>query len=149
MRIDRKKEINKIIENLDVGNWSFSDEREFIENLYVERFNCFLLIFSLFLTSGFANTFTVYKSVVFYVGGFILFLVWLPLYRAYKKHDRIMRIIFQNKTDHPANRIEAIMQLENYKPKYKVSKLMGVYIPWFCIFFVIAIALSISFDILK
>jgi len=92
-----------------------------MENLYVGRFNYFLVIFSLFLTAGFANTFTIYKSVVFYVGGFILFLVWLPLYRGYKKHDRIMRIIFRNKPDHPANKIESIMQLEGYKPKYKVS----------------------------
>lgn len=118
---DREKEIEKIVESLDVGVWSFSNEREFIENLYVGRFNYFLVIFSLFLTAGFANTFTIYKSVVFYVGGFILFLVWLPLYRGYKKHDRIMRIIFRNKPDHPANKIESIMQLEGYKPKYKVS----------------------------
>ena len=42
MERDRKKEIDKIVESLDVGGWSFSDEREFVENLYVGRFNCFL-----------------------------------------------------------------------------------------------------------
>jgi len=120
-----------------------------MENLYVGRFNYFLVIFSLFLTAGFANTFTIFKSVVFCVGGFILFLVWHPLYRGYKKHDRIMRIMFRNMPDHPANRIESIMQLEGYKPKYKVSKLIGVYIPWLCIFFLLAAALSISCDLLK
>ncbi len=149
MEANREKEIEKIVESLDVGGWSFSDEREFMENLYVGRFNYFLVIFSLFMTAGFANTFTIYKSVVFFVGGFILFLVWLPLYRGYKKHDRIMKIMFRNKLDHPANRIESIMQLEGYKPKYKVSKLMGVYIPWLCIFFLLAIALSISCGLLK
>jgi hypothetical protein len=149
METNRDNEIDRIVEALDVGAWSFSNEREFMENLYVGRFNYFLVIFSLFLTAGFANTFTVYKSVVFYVGAFILFLVWLPLLRGYKKHDRIMRIMFQNMPEHPANRIEAIMELEGFKPKYKVSKLMGVYIPWFCIFFLLAIALSISCSILK
>ena len=75
MEANKEEEIDKIVESLDIGGWSFSDEREFMENLYVGRFNYFLVIFSLFLTAGFANTFTIYKSVVFYVGGFILFLV--------------------------------------------------------------------------
>lgn len=149
MATNQEKKIEKIVKSLNVGSWSFSDEREFMENLYVGRFNYFLVIFSLFLTAGFANTFTTYKSVVFYFGGFILFLVWLPLYRGYKKHDRIMRIIFRNTPDHPANKIESIMHLEGYKPKYKASKLMGVYIPWLCILFILAIALSISCDLLK
>lgn len=149
MEANNESEVNNIVESLDLGDWSFSAEREFMENLYVGRFNYFLVIFSLFLTAGFANTFIVYKSVVFFVGSFILFLVWLPLYRGYKKHDRIMKIIFRNKRNHPANRIEAIMQLEGYKPKYKVSKLMGVYIPWSCILLLLVIALSIVCDILK
>ena len=90
----KNSEVDKLIDSLKVGDWSFSDEREFMENLYVGRFNYFLIVFSLFMTAGFANTFSSYKFLVFFVGALILFLAWLPLYRGYKKHDRIMRIMF-------------------------------------------------------
>jgi hypothetical protein len=137
-------EIDKIIGSLDAGEWSFSDEREFVENLFVGRFNFFLVVFSLFMTAGFANTFSTFKSLVFYVGALVLFFVWLILYRAYKKHDRIMRIIFGKKTEHPANKLEQILRIEGYKPKYRVSRLMGIYIPCLCISILIMIALAIT-----
>ncbi len=137
-----------MIKSLDVSDWTLSDEREFMENLYVGRFNYFLVVFSLFITAGFANAFQNYKYIVFYVGAFVLFLVWLLLYRGYKKHDRIMRIIFNDKKDHPAAIIEDIMKIEGYKPKYRVSRLMGVYIPWVCIGFLLFIAILVNFGIL-
>jgi len=123
-------------------------EREFIENLYVGRFNYFLLVFSLFMTAGFANAITPHKSAVFYVGAILLLLVWLPLYRGYKKHDRILRIIFQNREDHPANSIDRIMALEGYVPRYRVSLLMGVLIPWVCISTLLAFALLFTHGVL-
>lgn len=149
MESKSKKEIDDIVAALDVSGWTFADEREFMENLYVGRFNYFLVVFSLFMTAGFANNFTTHKSIVFYVGSIVLFLFWLLLYRGYKKHDRIMRIIFRQKPDHPANRIEKIMGLEGYEPKYKVSKLMGVYIPWLCILFLLTVAVSVTLGCLK
>lgn len=142
--MSNESEVESIISSLDIGDWSLSDEREFVENLYVGRFNYFVVVFSLFMTAGFANNFTTYKSLVFYVGAFILFLVWLLLHCGYKKHDRILRIIFRNKAEHPASRIEKIMELEGYKPKYHVSKLMGVYIPWLCILVLLGVAVAIS-----
>jgi hypothetical protein len=140
---------DEIIKSLDVSGWTLSDERELVENLYVGRFNYFLIVFSLFITAGFANTFQEFKSMVFYVGAFVLFLIWLLLYRGYKKHDRIMRIIFNNTKDHPAAKIESVMKIEGYKPRYKVSKLMGVYIPWVCISFLLAIAIFVNCGVLK
>ena len=142
-------EVDKLISSLKLGDWSFSDEREFMENLFVGRFNYFLVVFSLFMTAGFANTFTTYKSVVFLIGALILFLAWLPLYRGYKKHDRIMRIMFRNKVHHPGFKIERIMSLEGYKPKYRVSRIMGIYIPWLCIIILIAIGVCSICGILR
>lgn len=139
----------EIIESLDTFGWNLSDEREFMENLYVGRFNYFLVVFSLFITAGFANNFSNFKSIVFYVGAFILFLIWLLLYRGYKKHDLIMRIIFNDKKDHPVAKIEDILKIEGYKPRYRVSKLMGIYIPWICIIFLITIAILIDCNVLR
>ena len=121
-------------------------EREFMENLYVGRFNYFLIVFSLFMTAGFANAIALQnKSVVFYIGALVLLFIWLPLYRGYKKHDCIMKVIFRDRKDHPANAIERIMQVEGYVPQYRVSLLMGVLIPWLCIAILLAFALALSY----
>jgi hypothetical protein len=144
-----KENIESIIKSLDVSGWNLSQEREFLENLYVGRFNYFLIVFSLFVMAGFANNFKSFKSIVFYAGVVLLFMVWLLLYRAYKKHDRMLRLIFSDLKDHPAHKFENLMQLEGYNPKYKVSKFMGIYIPWFCIIFLLFSGIFIDAGILK
>ncbi len=146
MDLNSKEEL---IKSLETSGWNLSNERDFVENLYIGRFNYFLVVFSLFITAGFANNFNNFKYLVFYFGAFILFLVWLILYRGYKKHDRIMRIIFNDKKDHPASKIEAILKIEGYKPRYKVSRLMGVYIPWICIIFLLTAVILINVNVLK
>lgn len=133
-----------IITSMEVNGWTLSHEREFVENLFVGRFNFFLVVFSLFVTAGFANTFTTHKAAVFLAGASVLFLIWLTLYRGFKKHDRILRIIFKNKPEHPAYKIQKIMELEEGKPEYKVSYLMGIYIPWICIGLLLTAAVAIG-----
>ena len=144
-----KENIESIIKSFEVSGWNLSKEREFIENLFVGRFNYFLVVFSLFVMAGFANNFKSFKSIVFYAGVVLLFMVWLLLYRAYKKHDRMLRLIFSDLKDHPAHKFENLMQLEGYKPKYKASKFMGLYIPWFCIIFLLLSGIIIDAGILK
>jgi amino acid permease len=143
------REIESIIDSLEADDRSLSDEREFVENLFVGRFNYFLIVFSLFVTAGFANSFKTFKSAVFYAGALVLLLVWLSLYRGYKKHDRILRIIFQRKADHPANKIETLMRLEGYEPRYEVSRLMGVVIPWVCILLLIMAGVATTLSYLQ
>ncbi|AOW11650.1 hypothetical protein LPB72_19310 [Hydrogenophaga crassostreae] len=138
-----------IIASLSASDWTLSQEREFIENLYVARFNFFIVVFSLFLTAGFANTFTTYKAAVFIAGAVILTMLWLTLYRAYLKLDRVLRIIFRDKPDHVTSKIERIMNLEGFKPKYRVSRLMGVYLPLFCIGLMLSAALAVGTGLLK
>lgn len=124
--------ISDLKNKLEKGDWSFSDEREFMENLFVGRFNYFIVVFSLFLTAGFANNFENLKFIVFYVGFLVLIACWIPLYRGFRKHDRIMRIMFNDLKDHPGFIIEKIMKEEGYKPIFRVSYWMGLYIPSIC-----------------
>jgi len=139
----KQEEISALVQSIDID--ILAKEREFMENLFVGRFNYFIVVFSLFMTAGFANAITPNnKDLVFYAGALVLFLVWLPLFRGYRKHDRIMRLIFRDRSDHPAHAIEKIMQLEGYTPRYRVSLLMGVTIPWVCIAILLAFALAIS-----
>ncbi len=149
MKDSDKKEINKLIKKLDGGVWSLSDEREFMENLYVGRFNYFLVVFSLFVTAGFANSFTNYKYIVFYFGGLILFMCWMPLIRAYKKFNNIMQILFNEKEDHTLYLLQEIMKKKGFKSKLVISRWMGIYIPILCILFLLSVGVLISVDIIK
>lgn len=143
----KKEEISALVQSVKIED--LVREREFMENLFVGRFNYFIVIFSLFMTAGFANAITPNNNdLVFYAGALVLFLVWLPLFRGYKKHDRIMRLIFRDRSDHPAHAIERIMELEGYASRYRVSLLMGVTIPWVCISILLSFALAISHRLL-
>jgi hypothetical protein len=141
--------VQTIITSLEVNDWTLSQEREFIENLYVARFNFFIVVFSLFVTAGFANTFTTYKAAVFVAGAVILTMLWLTLYRAYLKLDRILRLLFQEKPDHVTAKIERLMNLEGFRPRYRVSRLMGVYLPLLCIALMVAAAIAVSTGTLR
>ena len=138
-----------IIASLDVSDWTLSQEREFIENLYVARFNFFIVVFSLFVTAGFANTFTTYKAAVFVAGAVILAILWLTLYRAYLKLDRILRLLFRDKPEHVTAKIERLMNLEGFEPRYRVSRLMGVYLPLLCIVLMVVAAIAVGTGTLR
>ena len=147
--MDKEETIDELKGKLLIGDWSFSNEREFLENLFVGRFNYFLVVFSLFLTAGFANNFTKFKYLVFYFGFIILSTCWITLYRGFKKHDRIMKLMFNDIKDHPASVIEKIMKKEGYKPKCRVSYWMGIYVPVLCILFLLITGISIHMGYLK
>ena len=77
----KQEEISALIRSISID--SLSKEREFMENLFVGRFNYFIVVFSLFMTAGFANAITPKNNdLVFYAGALVLFFVWLPLSEA-------------------------------------------------------------------
>lgn len=143
----------KLIEKLDFN--TFNDERKWIEELFVSRFNNFLLVFSLIMTAGFANSFDNWKAVVFYFGSLLLFFCWLPLIRAYHKYDHAVRIILTTKKFKDGeNQINIMQKLYNKRKrnifkKFTMSKWLAYYIPIICIIFLITIGLGISFCIIK
>ncbi|AGQ92211.1 hypothetical protein OH966_004485 [Vibrio parahaemolyticus] len=53
--------------NIEVGSWSLSEERVFMENLLCQRFNFFLVLFGLFLAGGFGAN-EQQKSLIFGIG---------------------------------------------------------------------------------
>lgn len=76
-------------------------------------------------------------------------MLWLTLYRAYLKLDRILRLLFNDKPEHVTAKIERIMNLEGFKSRYRVSRLMGVYLPLLCIALMIAAAIAVSTGTLR
>ena len=121
------------ISQVKLGEWNMSDERAFMENLFVSRFNSFLVVFSLFVTAGFVNNFTTLRSFVFFAGALILVVVWLSLYRAYVKYDRIIKLL-SGMTDHPISQINELLEHEGKNTKsYRASFVMGVVTPALCV----------------
>ena len=47
------------------------------------------------------------------------------------------------------SQLDALMKLEGYKPKYRVSYLMGIYIPASCIVFLLVCGILVSLCVLK
>ena len=139
----------RLLESIRWGEPDFAQEREFVENLFVGRFNLFLLMFSIFLTAGFANTFQTYKWVVFLGGDIVLFLFWLTLQRAFHKHDMFLKLMFGEAKTHPAFAVEKLLKLNGYKPKFRNTILMAYTIPFVCMGILAVSGVAVLFDILK
>ena len=142
-----QESFDDIVSSVDLGSWNMSDERAFMENLFVSRFNSFLLVFSLFVTAGFANNFTELKSSVFFAGALVLIVVWLSLYRAYVKYDRIIKLL-SGMTDHPISQVNRILKCEGTKSNYRASWVMGVVTPILCIVTLLAAGCAIELRLL-
>ena len=138
-----------LIEELDFK--TFNEERKWLEELFIGRFNNFLVVFSLIVTAGFANSFTNWKYLVFYFGAILLFLCWFPLVRAYHKYDNAVKILLTQKTfkGEEKNPIKIVQDLYNSRKnnrfkKLIISKWLVYYIPIICIIFLIIIGLGIN-----
>jgi len=137
-----------LTKEINYGDWSLNDEREFYENLYVGRFNFFLLVFSLFVSAGFANSFKELRYLVFYFGAFLLVLCWLTLLRIIRKFNIIMQLLFNRKGE-ILYILQKMAKNDGYKGRIVISKLMGIYIPIVCILFLITMGLLIQLGIMK
>jgi hypothetical protein len=139
------------IERLGLNDceWTFSQEREFMENLFVGRFNTFMIVFSLFFSAGLYTTLESKKYVVFYTGAFVLFLFWLILRRAYKKLDNILKLLHHDSSNHPGAILEKILEEQGYCRCYSVANLMGNFIPLVCIAILLCFGAMLQCNVLK
>lgn len=114
--------------------WSIYQEREFIENLLCQRFNFFILLFSLIMTSGATvnSSSMLLFNIIIISGVFLCSCVWLTIVRIYSKLDSILRIIYKYET----TKMFKIIQKEARRYKYSfvnVNIFIGFYIPLACI----------------
>jgi hypothetical protein len=81
--------------------WDISQERSFIENLCNQRFNFFIVFFSVILV-GIANAKTmIVQHSILLIGTLIAFLLFLGLCRVYHKLNIIIEIIYEDES-HPS-----------------------------------------------
>ncbi|NDV77720.1 hypothetical protein D0T57_01865 [Dysgonomonas sp. 511] len=142
-----------LIEDLDFD--TFNAERKWLEELFVGRFNNFLVVFSLIVTAGFANNLENWKYLVFYFGAILLSFCWLPLVRAYHKYDNAVKILLTLKEfKGKPNQIGIMQELygkrkNNIFKNFTISRWLAFYIPITCVVFLIIVGLGINLCIIK
>ena len=129
---------------IDAGNWNLSDEREFMENLLCQRFNFFIVMFSLFLTAAFTAQSRIACTAILGVGAVVSLLVALTVYRAYIKHRWIMKHIYNHHKCHPTTRVNDGVDKYRLFGKvtdkndrawrcFTVNWLIGIFVPVLCV----------------
>jgi hypothetical protein len=72
----------------------------------------------------------------------------MPLFRALKKFNNIISILFNNKKDHPVYILQKILKEKGFKSKLEISRWMGIYIPIVCIVLLLIFGLFIDINII-
>lgn len=115
----------------DTGSWDLSQERMFIENLFCQRFNFFIVIYSLVI-AGAATTNIQWKLTAILAIGFVLcLLVSLTIYRNYVKLIWILKTLHRN-PQHPVAMAQTGIQSLGARRLFGVNSIIGIWIPVFC-----------------
>jgi len=109
-------------------SWDMSQERAFTENLFCQRFNFFLVVFSL-VAAGAAAANTQAKLVsILWIGFVICFLLALTIYRNYIKLDWIHRELHKV-GKHPIHVVGEGIKPLGACALFRVNWIIGVLIP--------------------
>lgn len=106
--------------------WDMSQERAFIENLLSQRFNFFMVFFTVVIAGAVSAKSQVHLQILLGIGAAIGFLLSSTLGRSQEKLDLILKHLFEDKS-HPATII-------NRRAKAWGSRrgLIGIWIPRIC-----------------
>ena len=128
-----RKEIQEAFEyqKKNIG-WDFYSEREFVENLFSQRFNYLIVMYSVFLTAAAASSSHKNLIIVLSLGVIMVFLVALTVFRAYKKLMVNLKILHKLDKYHVFPIIEKEIQTNGYKGLFGVNPIVGWVIPLFC-----------------
>lgn len=117
---------NKIPEK-NLSKWDMSQERAFMENLLSQRFNYFIVFYSI-VVAGFVNSKNLlYSQLILILGAIITTLLGSTLHRAQQKLDLILEELFNDKS-HPAT----IINDKAGGSKGSKRRLIGITIPAIC-----------------
>ncbi len=147
----KKLTTNEIQEafNIQKSNWNFYNEREFIENLFNQRFNYLILMYSLFLTALTMVKTKENQVILMILGTVFSLLIGLNLYRAFIKLDILLKILHHLDKDQVFPVIQKEVDELGWKALFSVNSITGVVIPLICFLtFLAGLILSLC-DILK
>ncbi|HKB66322.1 MAG TPA: hypothetical protein VKC61_10735 [Pyrinomonadaceae bacterium] len=131
-------------------SWDMSQERAFVENLFCQRFNFFIVIFSLVIAGAASANTQAKLSAILTIGFFLCLLVALTIYRNYVKLIWILRELHGRK-DHPIAISSAGIEQEIFKmlTLFPVNWIIGWFIPSLCCLILLAGALLSFTCVLK
>ncbi len=123
--------------------WDMSQERAFIETLLVQRFNFFMIFFSLVIGGALNAKVQLHLQIVLTLGAIICSLFASVLGRTQEKLDLILDDLFQDPS-HPATIINNRARKTGSR-----RKLIGIWIPQLCALILILGAILSLFNIIK
>ena len=119
-------------DNFDQQNsWDMSQERAFMENLFCQRFNFFLIVFSVVLGSAATATNQNKQTAVLGLGCFLCALIALTMYRIYAKLMAILGQLHRT-PDHPVSIIGNLVKHQLLSSLGGVNWIVGWFIPLVC-----------------
>ena len=121
----------------DQETWTYSHEREFIENLLCTRFNFFLVFYSLVIAGFVTTTKECYQPIILILGTIISILLAFTIYRSHIKLDILLNDCLKFRdpiSKHPAAEIERICNARHpwFKRLFSVRWIIGWFIPLIC-----------------
>jgi len=139
----KKAEIKEVYEyQMKSTDWTFYSEREFVENLFSNRFNYLLVVYTLFVTAFSAIVGTTNKLIILYLGLLVTFLVSLTIYRAYVKLIITLKILHSLDEKHVFPIISKETKSKGFLALGNVNPIIGIVIPLvFILSFIISIIL--------
>lgn len=144
------------VKNVMKDSWSMSQEREFIENLLCQRFNFFIVFYSIVIAGSLTLKSYIYLAVILTLGSVIAILFAATLFRAQHKLDLIIKKL-SKKPKHPYKVINDLAKNLKTMPWYarliagdSRRKYIGYTIPAFCVFSLIfGAVLAVVLEILQ
>jgi hypothetical protein len=130
------------------SSWDLSQERVFIENLFCQRFNFFIVIFSLVVAgSAGANT-QIKLCSILWIGEVLCILVALTIYRIYVKLIWILRTLHRI-PDHPVALSGVAAKKLGMRGLFGVNGIIGFIIPVMCCLILLLGAILASIGVLQ
>jgi len=112
-------------------SWDMSQERAFMENLLSQRFNFFLIVFSVVLAGAATATSQTKQTGILGIGCVLCGLVWLTVYRIHVKVMEILKLLHSDPS-HPVSISSKAVKERGVRGLFGVNPIVGFYIALLC-----------------
>jgi hypothetical protein len=113
-------------------DWTLSSEREFVENLFCQRFNFMLVLYSLFVAAAASANTQPKLTAILGLGALITTLTSLTIWRAYEKLIINLSMLYRLQK-HP---LSVVGRENDARPHLKrgfpVNSILGIWVPLIC-----------------
>jgi hypothetical protein len=111
------------------ADWTFYNEREFLENLLQTRFNFLIAVYAIFFAAFFTAKVDD-RIIILFIGFFVTLLVSKTVFRIYFKVDILLKILYELGDNYTSSIIKKEMS-EVDDNSESVNLLIGICIPLF------------------